>query len=112
MKANSSNSDISQEIANKADHAEQPKFQVKKLQPLFVDEVSNISIAPNGACRVYFSTWNTNEHNESVRVDAEIIMTISSLKSLANALPSAIEAAEKAMAERESVRNKVGLEPS
>lgn len=91
---------MDQGAKGKEKQAEQPKFQIKKLQPLFVDEVSNISIAPNGACRVYFSTWNTNEQNESIRVDAEVIMTITSLKALANALPGAIDAAEKAIVER------------
>lgn len=88
---------------------EQPQFKIKKLQPIFIDEVSNISIAPNGACRVYFSTWNTDENNQSTRVDAEVIMTISSLKALSTALPGAIEAAEIAMAQREAahVKNKV-----
>ncbi len=72
----------------------------RKLSPLFVDDVSNISIAPNGACRLYFTTWSTGEDNKPVQVQSEIIMTIQSLKLLAKALPKAIEQAEISIGEK------------
>ncbi len=65
----------------------------RKPSPLFVDDVSNISIAPNGACRLYFTTWSTGNDNKPLQVQSEIILTIQSLKTLAEALPKAIEQA-------------------
>jgi hypothetical protein len=75
-------------------------FSRRRLAAHFVDDVSNIAIAPNGACRLYFSTWSTDETGQPQRVDSELIMTLNSLRTLANALPKAIEAAEKAVDER------------
>ena len=72
----------------------------RKLSPLFVDDVSNISIAPNGACRLYFTTWSTGDDNKPLQVQSEIIMTIQSLKVLAEALPKAIEQAEAVCQEK------------
>lgn len=65
----------------------------KKLAPHFVDEISNISIAPSGACRIYFNTWSTDDSGKALRVESELIMTIQSLTSLAKALPDVIEQA-------------------
>ncbi|MFW2439269.1 MAG: hypothetical protein ACN4GR_07845 [Arenicellales bacterium] len=73
-----------------------PEITQRKLSPLFVDDVSNISIAPNGACRLYFTTWSTGDDNNPVQVQSEIIMTIQSLKILAEGLPKAIEQAVRA----------------
>ena len=67
-------------------------FKRRKLSPVFVDDIRNISISPNGACRLHFSTWNTDEEDEPVRVDSEVIMTVQSLKVLAEALPQALKA--------------------
>lgn len=67
----------------------------KKLTAHFVDEVTSISVAPNGACRLYFSTWSTDDSGAPLRVDAEVIMTRQSLETLAEALPKALlQAAE------------------
>lgn len=75
-----------------------PEIPQRKLSPLFVDDVSNISIAPNGACRLHFTTWSTGDDNKPLQVQSEIIMTIQSLKVLAEALPKAIEQAEQSAA--------------
>ena len=72
-------------------------FKRKKLPPHFVDEVSNISIAPNGASRIHFHTWSTDDEGQPVRIDAELIMTTKSLEALADALPKAISQAQGAM---------------
>ena len=53
---------------------QQPEITQRKLSPLFVDDVSNISIAPNGACRLYFTTWSTGDDNKPLQVQSEIIM--------------------------------------
>ena len=74
--------------------ARSPDIVQRKLNPLFVDDVSNISIAPNGACRLHFTTWSTGDDNKPLQVQSEVIMTIQSLKVLAEALPKAIEQAE------------------
>lgn len=68
----------------------------KKLAPHFVDEISNISIAPSGACRIYFNTWSTDDSGKALRVESELIMTMQSLTSLAEALPQAIEQTREA----------------
>ncbi len=83
----------------KAQSTQEAEFSVKKLSPFFVDEVANISISPNGACRLQFATWQTNEEGKPLRVDSEIILTIQSLKMLSDSLPKAIEQAEKMMAQ-------------
>ncbi len=54
----------------------QAEIAQRKLSPLFVDEVSNISIAPNGACRLYFTTLSTGDDNKPLQVQSEVIMTI------------------------------------
>ena len=77
------------------------EFTVKKLSSFFVDEVANISIAPNGACRLQFVTWGSDEQGQPQRIDSEVILTIQSLKSLSEALPKAIEQSEKVMAQRQ-----------
>lgn len=77
-----------------------PEFRVKKLSGQFVDEVANISISPNGACRLQFCTWATDEQNQPVRVDSELIMTMNTLNTLADALPKAIEQAKNAMSSK------------
>lgn len=76
------------------------KFSVKKLQPFFVDEIANISISPNGACRLQFASWQTNEDGEPLRVDSEIILTLQTLRTLSDALPNAIDTAEQEISER------------
>lgn len=75
-------------------------FDVKKLQPFFIDEIANISISPNGACRLQFASWQTDEDGKPLRVDSEIILTMQTLESLADALPNAIKAAEQQLSER------------
>lgn len=90
-------------MSEKDKNAEQDaKFSVRKLEPFFIDEVANISISPNGACRLQFITWQTGKDNKPLRMDSEIILTIQSLKTLASSLPQAIEQAEKAMTERQN----------
>lgn len=81
------------------------EIKTKKLPAHFVDEVSNIAISPNGACRVYFHTWSTHEEGQPLRLDSELIMTIQSLKSMADALPKAIERAEQTLAERNNAKH-------
>ncbi len=81
------------EAMGNASPTKQPEIAQRKLSPLFVDDVSNISIAPNGACRLFFTTWSTGDDNKPVQVQSEIIMTLQSLKTLAEALPKAIEQA-------------------
>ena len=76
------------------------EFTVKKLSSFFVDEVANISIAPNGACRIQFVTWGSDSQGQAERVDSEVILTIQTLKSLSDALPKAIDQSEKLMAQR------------
>lgn len=75
-------------------------FDVKKLQPFFIDEIANISISPNGACRLLFASWQTDEDGQPLRVDSEIILTMQTLESLAEALPNAIEVAKQQLSER------------
>lgn len=82
------------------DASEGQGFTRKRLAAHFVDDVSNIAIAPNGACRLYFSTWSTDESGQPQRIDSELIMTLNSLRTLSGALPKAIEAAEKAIDEK------------
>ena len=86
--------------SRKISPTQQPEITQRKLSPLFVDDVSNISIAPNGACRLYFTTWSTGDDNKPLQVQSEIIMTIQSLKVLAEALPKAIEQATAAGQEK------------
>ena len=77
-------------------------FAIKKLTPFFVDEIANISISPNGACRLQFITWQTGEDGKSLRVDSEIILTIQSLKMMSDSLPKAIDQADKIISQRMS----------
>lgn len=81
------------------------KFDVKKLQPFFIDEVANISINQNGACRLQFASWQTNEDGKPLRVDSEIILTLQTLRSLSEALPNAIDSALKEINERKKQRD-------
>lgn len=81
---------------------EDRKFAVKKLQPFFVDEIANISISPNGACRLQFASWQTNENGEPLRVDSEIILTLKTLQTLSDALPNAITAAAQEISDRKN----------
>lgn len=78
-------------------------FSVKKIQPYFVDEIANISISPNGACRLQFASWQTDENGEPLRVDSELIMTMKTLRTLSDALPNAISAAVQKISERDKV---------
>jgi len=82
---------------NATTDSNKPEVTVKKLKSHFIDEVANISISPNGACRLQFCTWTTDEQNQPVRVDSELILTMSTLEILANALPNAIEQAKNTM---------------
>ena len=79
----------------------EPSFTVKKLSGFFVDEIANISIAPNGACRLNFATWGTDNEGNAQRIDSEVILTIQTLKALSEALPKAIERAEAMMTQRQ-----------
>lgn len=56
----------------------------------FVDEISNISIAPNGAGRLHFLAWSTDDSGQSLRIDSELILTRTILNTLAEALPKAL----------------------
>ena len=78
------------------------EFAVKKLSPFFIDEIANISISPNGACRLQFITWQTGDDGKALRVDSEVILTIQSLKLLSDSLPKAIEQSNKMMSQRMS----------
>ena len=93
-KADKTDSGQSQTAADatplKTDSAGQGPYARKKLPPHFVDEVMNIAISPNGACRLTFGTWNTDEQDQPVRIDTELIMTLQSLEKLSEALPKAI----------------------
>ncbi len=80
-------------------------FNVKKLQPFFVDEIANISISPNGACRLQFASWQTDEDGKPLRVDSEIILTLQTLRTLSDALPNAIESALKEISERKKANS-------
>jgi len=63
----------------------------------FVDEISNISIAPNGACRLYLLTWSTDDSGQSLRIDSELILTRSTLTILTEALPKSLGQAEQTL---------------
>ncbi len=71
-------------------------ISVKKLPPYFIDEIRNIAIAPNGACRLHMSTWGTGVDDKTQRVDSEIVMTLQALRNLSTVLPKVIEAAGRA----------------
>ena len=77
---------------------QEAEIAIKKLSPFFIDEIANISISPNGACRLQFATWQTTEKGEPLRVDSEVILTIQSLKMLSDSLPKAIEQADQFLA--------------
>ena len=82
---------------NQESESNETKFSVKKLAPFFIDEIVNISINPNGACRLQFATWQTGEDNKPLRVDSEIIMTKQTMNMLKEALPHAMSVAEAEM---------------
>lgn len=65
-------------------------FARQKLPARFVDDVSNISISPNGACRLHFLTWSTDDEGQPLRLDTELILTHATLSTLADALPRAL----------------------
>lgn len=73
-------------------------FARQKLPARFVDEVSNITIAPNGACRLHFCTWSTDDHSQPLRVDTELILTHQALTTLAEALPKALARVDQSLA--------------
>lgn len=73
------------------------EFSVKKVSPYFIDEVANISISPNGACRIQFATWQNETDGSPQRVDSEIIMTVQTMRRLSDALPKAMSQADKIM---------------
>ena len=79
---------------------QKPDFKIKKLSPFFIDEVSNISISPNGACRLQFVSWQTSEEGKPVRVDSEVIMTSQTMTLLADSLPKAMEQASSMLKQR------------
>lgn len=89
-------------MSNDDDQPQKAEFTIKKLNSFFVDEVANISISPNGACRLQFVSWQTAEDGKPVRVDSEVIMTIQSLKLLSESLPQAISQSEEIMQQRQS----------
>ncbi|GJL83294.1 MAG: hypothetical protein DHS20C01_29280 [marine bacterium B5-7] len=59
----------------------------RKLAAHFVDELTNVSVSPNGACRLYFTTWSVDQGSIPVRVESEVIMTTDTLNRLADVLP-------------------------
>jgi len=85
----------------KADGSEGPApapFTRQKLPARFVDDIANISISPNGACRLHFCTWSTDEQGQPLRIDTELILTRSTLNTLAEALPRALAQADESLA--------------
>jgi len=100
---------MSEQVEN--DPEDDIKFTVKKLSPFFIDEIANISISPNGACRLQFITWQTGDDGNALRVDSEVILTIQSLKTLSQSLPEAIDQADEMMTQRQnSPKIKGGLQ--
>lgn len=77
-------------------------FARQKLPARFVDDVSNISISPNGACRLHFLTWTTDDEGQPLRIDIELILTCTTLSTLAEALPEALAQAEASRGRRDS----------
>jgi len=67
----------------------------QKLPARFVDEISNISISPNGACRLHFLTWSTDDTGQPIRIDTELILTRATLGTLSEALPEALAQAKE-----------------
>ena len=78
---------------------QETEITVKKLTPFFIDEIANISISPNGACRLQFATWQTTEKGEPLRLDSEVILTAQTLRMLSDSLPKAIEKANQFLAQ-------------
>lgn len=69
----------------------------KKLPARFVDEISNITISPNGACRLHFCTWSTDDHGHTLRIDTELILTRQTLTTLTEALPKALAQVDQSL---------------
>lgn len=60
----------------------------RRLAAHFVDEVTNITLSANGACRLHFATWSVEADGTPVRVDSELIATRVTLERLGEALES------------------------
>lgn len=79
------------------DKSTPPQATTHKQSSLFVDQVLNISISPNGACRIHFVSWQTDQHGQQCRLDSELIMTIKTVQSLATNLPKALSQANQTL---------------